>query len=67
LKELESKGYFIRADGTKSTDVEQTGKKRKSAKSPKKGTKKSALEVDKSMKAKSDKKRSAKKEAKKGK
>lgn len=30
LEELKEKGYYIRADGTKSTDVEESGKKRQS-------------------------------------
>jgi hypothetical protein len=37
LEEIKEKGYYIRADGTKSTDVVETGKKRQSGKSKKGG------------------------------
>lgn len=65
-KEIEAKGYYIRADGTKSTDVE-VGKKRKSTKSAKKGTKKTSNTDDKKRKSKSktDKKEKSAKKAKK--
>lgn len=42
---MKKKGYFIKSDGTKSTDMEKTGQKRKSNVSPgKKGAKKPATD-----------------------
>ena len=64
LRELKEKGYFLLADGTKSTDVPVPGKKRRTQKSPKKDAKdRKKTHKDKEM-AKSEKK-SVKKDAKK--
>lgn len=66
-EEITAKGYYIRADGTKSNVAEETGKKRKSTKSVAKGGKKSASkskDLNKSMKSNAGKK-SAKKDARK--
>lgn len=63
LEEIKEKGYYTRADGTKSTDAEETGKKRQSRKSKSKaGKKSSAKDANKSMKSNAGKKSGKKSE-----
>jgi hypothetical protein len=50
LKELSDKGYFIMADGTKSSDHQVSGKKKKAQRSEKESKKRSSA-VNKSMRS----------------
>lgn len=65
MKEIKDKGYFIMADGTKSTDHDVPEKK-KSAKSEKKSSGKRSSALDKSMKSNRDKSAQKKKGVAKG-
>ncbi|CDW84813.1 UNKNOWN [Stylonychia lemnae] len=51
LKELQTKGYFIMADGTKSSDHAVVGKKKRGQRSEKKEAKKRSSAVNKSMRS----------------
>jgi len=62
LKEIEEKGYFVLADGTKSSDYEVPAKK-KTSKSEKKPAGKRSSALDKSMKGGKRDKTPAKKAA----
>ena len=65
MKELKDKGYFIMADGTKSSDYEDAGKKKKAKSETKPGKKRvSAVSVGKTAKTAKPAKANKKEETK---